>query len=41
MLDAGILLHYDNLVFSFGTSVVPDTSDYLYADLSVGIGWKF
>ena len=41
MLDAGILLHYDNLVFSFGTSVVPGTSDYLYADLSVGIGWKF
>lgn len=39
VLDAGILLRYDKLVFSIGSSVLPAANPY--ADLSVGVGYVF
>lgn len=40
-LDAGLILHYDRILFSLGASVIPGGSGIPRADLSAGLGWMF
>ncbi len=41
-LEAGVIIHYNKLIFSIGGASVPSFSDKsFYADMTLGVGWQF